>query len=198
LFIRVQLYLSVYGCSPSLFFDKKNRDIYSTSGLLGMSHCQYTAALQALGKSLSMHCDNSGNWMPPMEHDRHLAGVLEHVRRTSANIGFVPRVTIPSIDDDLLRLRSTKVSLFGLQHTNNPKKGLGVVHHGIVSICTGLCLGGHIASRGESTKDCIQILLQSLSGASVDSRTVVRNLCAWDRGYGGAGGAINEMALGYK
>jgi hypothetical protein len=98
--------------------------------------------------------------MPPMEHDRNLAGVLERVRRTSCDIGVVPRITIPSINDDLLRLRSTKISLFGLQHTNNPKKGLvGVVHHGIVSICTGLYLGGHIASRGESTKDCVQILL---------------------------------------
>ena len=93
LFIRVQLYLCVYGCSPSLFFDKKNRDIYPTSGL-GMSHRQYTAALQALGKSSSMYCDNSGCWMPPMEHDCNLAGVLEHVRRTSANIGFVPRITL--------------------------------------------------------------------------------------------------------
>jgi hypothetical protein len=136
--------------------------------------------------------------MPRLKHDRNLAAGLERVCQTSSDIRFVPRITIPSIDDDLLRLQSTKVSLFGLQHTNNPKKGLGLVHHGIVSICTGLYLGGHIASRGKSTKECIQILLRSLSGASADSVTVVRNLCAWDRGSGGAGGAINEMALGYK
>ena len=164
-----------------------------------MSHRRYADALKALGKSSATYYDNYGNWTPPMQHDRILADVMERVCRNCADICFVERTTIPSLDDDLLRLRSTRACTFGLQHTNNPKKGLGVVHHGMVSICTGLYLGGHIASRGESNQDCVQILLRSLSGASVDTATVVvRNLCAWDRGYGGAGGVINEMALSYS
>jgi hypothetical protein len=132
-----------------------------------------------------------------MVHDPNLANALDTVRKICVKVGFVPRVSILSIDDDLLCLRSQLVHHFGLQHTNNPAKGLGVIYHGVVSICTGLYLGGHNASRGESTKDCIRILLQSLSGASVDARTEVRNLCAWDRGYGGPGGAINKMVLSY-
>jgi hypothetical protein len=133
-----------------------------------------------------------------MVHDPNLANALDTVRKICVKVGFVPSVSVSSIDNDLLCLRSQLVHHFGLQHTNNPAKGLGVIHHGVVSICTGLYLGGHIASRCESTKDCIQILLQSLSGAPVDARTEVRNLCAWDRGYGGPGGAINEMALSYR
>ena len=164
MFVKVQLYLSFYIVSPTAFFAKHNRNAYQSSGLL-LSHRRYADGLQALGKLSHTYSDLYGNWNPPMNHDRALAEVMEHVRRKCSDICFVPRTTIPSLDDDLLRLRSTRASQFGLQHTNNPKKGLGVVHHGMVSICTGLYLGGHIASRGESNQDCVQILLRSLSGA---------------------------------
>jgi hypothetical protein len=195
-FVRVQMYLCFYRCSPTAFFDPENQQMFP-GACTGMSGRRYSAGLKALGKSSSSYSDSFGNWRPPMKHDRNLASALECVRKICAELCFVPCVSILSIDDDLLRLRSQLVHDFGLQHTNNPAKGLGVVHHGIVSICTGLYLGGHIASRGESTQECVQILLRSLSGASVDSKTEVRNLCAWDRGYGGPGGSINEMALNY-
>src|SRR5690349_13789282 len=72
---------------------------------------------------------------------------------------------------------------------------MGVVHHGVVSVTTGLYLGGHVASRGESTLDCVNILLRALSGESVDSRTSVPNLLCWDRGYGGTSGEVNQRAM---
>ena len=64
-----------------------------------------------------------------------------------------------------------------------------------MSVLLGIYLGGHIASRGESTQDCVKIIFHSLCGASTDSQTNVPNLAAWDCRYGGPGGTINKMAV---
>lgn len=58
-----------------------------------------------------------------MSHDREMARIAELVRRLGADIGFVERETIASLDDDMIRLRSTLVDDIGLTHTRNPKKG---------------------------------------------------------------------------
>jgi hypothetical protein len=71
----------------------------------------------------------------------------------------VSGVTDIGLDDDLLRLRSRQVVLEGYSHPNNPNKGLGVIHHGAVSNCTALYCAGHVASRKETTIDCVKIVL---------------------------------------
>jgi hypothetical protein len=153
-FVRVQLFISLYQCSAASFFNKKNLDAYPAAGL-GMSHRRYSDALEALGKSSSPYFYKSCRWLPPMQHDRYLAQALTHVSRTCADIGFVPGKSILlSLDDDLLKSRASKAKRVWLQHEGDPSRGLGAVHHGIVSICTGLYLGGHIAARGETTQDC--------------------------------------------
>ncbi|EGZ07973.1 hypothetical protein PHYSODRAFT_526062, partial [Phytophthora sojae] len=68
----------------------------------------------------------------------------------------------------------------------------GPVQHGIVSLTTGLFLGGHVASRGESTLDIVKFLQRSLSGASTESRIQLPGIIhALDRGYQSA--AVNEQ-----
>ena len=47
---------------------------------------------------------------------------------------------------------------------------MGVIHHGAVSNFTSLYCGGHVASRKESTIDCVKILLFALSGALIESQ----------------------------
>ena len=85
--------------------------------------------------------------------------------------------------------------LEGYQQINNPNKGLGVIHHGAVSNCTSLYCGGHVASRKESTIDCVKILLLALSGASIESQIYLnRTKFFWDRGYGGVEGEVNSFA----
>jgi hypothetical protein len=79
-----------------------------------MSHRQYANGLQAIGLSSATYSNSFGNWTPPMTHARILGQVMEHVRRNCADIGFVERTTIPSLDDDFLRLRSTRASKYGL------------------------------------------------------------------------------------
>ncbi len=84
----------------------------------------------------------------------------------------------------------------GYYQTNNPNKGLGVIHHGAVSNCTSLYCGCHVASRKESTIDCVKILLLALSGASIESQiSLNRTKIFWDRGCGGVEGEENTFAI---
>ncbi len=102
-----------------------------------------------------------------------LAHAMEILRRSCAEIAFIQGTTDIGLDDNLLRLRSTgrRVVPEGYSQINNPNKGLGVIHHGAVSNCTSLYCGGHVASRRESTINCVKILLLALSGASIESQT---------------------------
>jgi hypothetical protein len=71
-----------------------------------------------------------------------------------------------------------------------------VIHHGTVSNTTSLYLSGHVASRAESTTDCVKIIMRSLSGASVESHIRFPNTSFyWDRGYGGTDGEVNIFAV---
>eukprot|EP00590_Aulacoseira_subarctica_P008761 CAMPEP_0172429160 /NCGR_PEP_ID=MMETSP1064-20121228/49375_1 /TAXON_ID=202472 /ORGANISM="Aulacoseira subarctica , Strain CCAP 1002/5" /LENGTH=278 /DNA_ID=CAMNT_0013174391 /DNA_START=234 /DNA_END=1067 /DNA_ORIENTATION=- len=156
--IQIELLLSCYGTTPTSFFSIDNRELYPAASRV-MRHDRYAQVLKALSKS-QMSYENvfTGCWNPPMQHERTLAKMMDMVRVLCAEIGYVKEKSILSLDDDLLRLRSKLVQSVGLSHTNNPAKGLGVVHHGIVSIATGLYLpvGGHIASRGETTEDSVK------------------------------------------
>ncbi|GMF48235.1 unnamed protein product [Phytophthora fragariaefolia] len=49
---------------------------------------------------------------------------MDGMRRVCSDIGFVNGVSIASLDDDLLRLRSAKVDDLGLTRTRNPAKRL--------------------------------------------------------------------------
>ena len=83
-----------------------------------------------------------------MQHDREIAAAMEVVRRTDAEIAFVSGVTQVGLGDDLLRMRLKMVVNHGFSQINNPSKGLGVIHHGAVSVTTGSYIGGHVAARG--------------------------------------------------
>ena len=71
-----------------------------------------------------------------------------------------------------------------------------MIHHGAVSNTTSLYLSGHVASRAESTTDCVKIIMRSLSGASVESHIrFPKNSFYYDRGYGGTDGKVNTFAM---
>lgn len=58
------------------------------------------------------------------------------------------------------------------------------VQHGIVSLATGLFLGGHVASRGDTVVDVVKILQRSFCGASTDRHIRLPGVIfALDRGY---------------
>ncbi|KAJ8576857.1 hypothetical protein ON010_g2356 [Phytophthora cinnamomi] len=97
---------------------------------------------------------------------------------------FVNDLYNRSLDDDLIRLRSASVDNIGLAHVRNPKKGYGPAQHGVLSLVTGLFLGGHVAARGQSTVDIVRILQRSLCGASTESHIRLPGIVhALDMGY---------------
>ncbi|OWZ00722.1 hypothetical protein PHMEG_00028027, partial [Phytophthora megakarya] len=142
-------------------------------------------------------------WTAPMAHDHDLAHATELVRRFCSEFGFVEGVSIASLNDDMIRLRSTLVDELGLAHVRNPKKGkivviirllidtlmlnryrYGPVNHGIGSITTSLCLGSHVASRGMSNVDIVKTLQRSLCSATTKSQIRLSGIVhALDRGY---------------
>ena len=196
-----------------MYFDPANVSNFPSS-TAGMSpHC-YMQILKALNTSshdqrMQVVCGSSGRtvdsscslsvgvWKPPMSHNTEMAHAMEILRRSCAEIAFIPGTTDIGLDDDLLRLRSRRVVLEGYSQINNPNKGLGVIHHGAVSNCTSLYCGGHVASRRESTINCVKILLLALSGALIESQiSLNRTKFFWDRGYGGVvEGEVNSFAI---
>ncbi|POM59145.1 hypothetical protein PHPALM_36113, partial [Phytophthora palmivora] len=149
-----------------------------------MQFKRYRSILAALGTTNRQETVGTNQWAAPFSPDRDTTYAAELIRRLCADIGFVSGTTIASLDDDLIRLRSASVDDIGLAHIRNPKKGYGPVQHGIVSLGTGLFLGGHVAARGESTVDIVRILQRSLCDASTESHIRLPGIIhALDRGY---------------
>ncbi|OWY97438.1 hypothetical protein PHMEG_00032023 [Phytophthora megakarya] len=62
--------------------------------------------------------------------------------------------------------------------------GLWLGFYSTVSITTSLCLGSHVASRGESNVDIVKILQRSLCSATTESQIRLPGIVhALDRGY---------------
>ncbi|EEY60053.1 uncharacterized protein PITG_21091 [Phytophthora infestans T30-4] len=142
----------VYGVTPDFFYDESNRALYPPAEE-ALPLPRYRAILAALSGNPFTKEGGSDQWMAPFTPDRDISYAYELAQRLSADIGFVDGTTIASLDDDLIRLRSKTVDDIGLTHVRNPKKGYGPVQHGVVSLVTGLLLGGHVAANGESKVD---------------------------------------------
>ena len=107
-----------------------------------------------------------------------------------SKFGFVKKVSILSLDDDLVRLRSLTVeSSIGSSRVRNPKKGYGPQQHGLVSLLTGLYLGGHIPNINEGTVQSVKCLFLALAKATGEINLEeqmlgkIPNIVALDRGY---------------
>eukprot|EP00644_Phytophthora_capsici_P012908 jgi/Phyca11/101393/e_gw1.5.649.1 len=161
-FLQVELWLAFYSVSPSNFYERSNKQYYPPVKSV-MPSKRYFAILRAFGKPNAEDDVSSTNWRAPFQHDPNLSHAMDELRRLCSRFGFVSEVSIASLDDDLLRLRSSTVDDLGLTRTRNPKKGYGPVQHGIVSLATGIFLGGHIASKGETVVDVVKILQRGLS-----------------------------------
>ncbi|KAE9190862.1 hypothetical protein PF004_g21779 [Phytophthora fragariae] len=147
-FVEVELWLSFSGITPDAFYSVKNAKYYPPAATV-MPLSKYRSVLTALGNSNLQNGMDTSHWDAPFTSNRDISNSMEQIRRLCSDIAFVNEVTIASLDDDMLRLRSQLVNDIGLAHVRNPKKGYGPVHHGIVSVVTGFYLGGHVATRGK-------------------------------------------------
>ena len=101
-----------------------------------------------------------------------------------------------ALDDDLWRKRSKNVIADGVLQINNPKKGMGIVHHASVSVCTGLYCGGYIQHRGDDTNLCVENIQRILSHAISPSEINLNGTIFFmDRGYGGTDGEIVKRLI---
>ena len=195
-FVGIELALSYYTCTPGRYFDVDHQSMFPPVRHATITKNRYQQMLGALG---ALPNQTSGcctvSWLAPLNHSRDIAGGMQLARSVCSAIAYVEKVSILSLDDDLLRLRSSLIDAFGLAATNNPKKGMGVTQHGIVSMCTNLFCCGHVGSRGESIIEVVQILLLSLTGKSTISNAKIYNLLAFDRGYGGTAGEVMSAAI---
>ncbi|KAG1705863.1 hypothetical protein DVH05_002427 [Phytophthora capsici] len=162
--LEVELWLCFYSISPTKFYANENKRYYPPANK-AMKRKRYYTLLNALGTSSAAISTSSDFWNAPFSPDRHLSQAMDAMRRVCSEIGFVNEVSIASLDDDLLRLRSKSVDDLGLTRTRNPAKG-------------------HVASRGETVVDVLRVLMRSLCGVSADSQIKLPGVVfALDRGY---------------
>ena len=101
-----------------------------------------------------------------------------------------------ALDDDLWRHRSKSVVADGATQINNPKKGMGVVHHAAVSVTTGIYCGGYVQHRGDTTMLCVTNVQQILCSAiSTNEMHLNGTIFFMDRGYGGTDGEIVQSLI---
>jgi hypothetical protein len=139
-FIWIELMLMFYRVSPVLYFDMDECANFPSAGQ-GMDLHQYKEILRGLSRSGTSRQVSASTWTPPMQHDREMAAAMDVVCTTGADeLAFVAGTSQIGLDDDLLRMRSKRVISHGFSQINNPCKGLGVIHHGAVSVVTGLVM----------------------------------------------------------
>ena len=90
----------------------------------------------------------------------------------------------------MLRLSSHRVeSSIGSSRVRNPKKGFGPQQHGLVSLLTGLYLGGQIPKMNKGTVESVKCLMVAVGKATGEVNLEehmagkIPNIVALDRGY---------------
>ena len=171
-FLKTELYMVFYQCGASELFNPENRSEYAVVN----SEWQepHSRVLECLSQP-------AGNHKALGSVDETFLG-YERVLRQVSRRCFVPRVSIVALDDDKLKIATTRLSRFGI-NARKIDKGFGPVLHSVASLTTGIFLGGHLEKVGESAQDSISILLKGLVNAEIERHVVFPNLITWDRAY---------------
>ncbi|KAF4135308.1 hypothetical protein GN958_ATG15496 [Phytophthora infestans] len=110
--LEVELWLCFYSISPTKFYAEENKRYYFPANK-AMNRRRYYTLLNALGTPSAAISTSSDFWNVPFSPDRHLSQAMDAIRRVCSKIGFVNEVSISSLDDDLLRLRSNRLMISG-------------------------------------------------------------------------------------
>jgi hypothetical protein len=104
-------------------------------------------------------------WRPVFGIDRELEKLVRDVGGRTSEICFVEGYSNLIIDDEKLRMRSTKAAESSLSRHKSPKS-FGPVGNCINSISTGLSLSCHMNHHGESAKDILTAGLMIIKGTN--------------------------------
>ena len=190
-FIRVLIFLSVYGVTPTTFFDSCNASIFPHASTLPKN--TFVKLMKALKGSISVP-SSSGTWEEPFHPDDCIRDMELAFSSASAKIALIPRCTIISIDDDQYRLQSVLTEALGFARVNNPKKAFGPVSTNAVSVVTSMVLSMRLLGRGENYQDVVKILMMWMHNKSLPEHVQGKHLLALDRGY--LNQALTEFLLG--
>ena len=194
-FILHEAMIMSYNTSAESYFDDSTPGRYRKPGVgIHVSKTIYFDILRRLSHRYNANpAENeiSETWCPPFSPNVKVQHAQEVIRTFCSKFGYVPKKSILSLDDDLLRLRSPVVEpSIGSSRIRNPKKGFGPMQHGLVSLLTGLYLGGHIPAMNEGTVESVKCLFLSLGKATGEVNLEqqmagkIKNMVALDRGYG--------------
>jgi hypothetical protein len=122
-------------------------------------------------------------WSPIYGIDRELEKLFRDVGGRTSHIAFVDGYTDLIIDDEKLRMRSTKANQHSLSRMMSAKS-FGPVGNCINSIATGISLSCHMNHHGESSKDIITSGLMIIQGINnPNSLHFPMTTIHGDRGY---------------
>jgi Transposase IS4 len=191
---RAELMIRFHHTSPEAYF-RPVHSHFPSSGTF-MTHARYMQLLQALSTRPNDVPPNSEQWQPPFAPVKQMVSAMIALSERCSQVAFVPQLTRLCIDDDLLRMRSKIVSQLGFTHSNNPAKGMGIVHHAAVFIGTGLYLCGYLQAKQDSVLDCVTNLLLVLTCSTLVQRILLPGIgIFYDRGYGGTAGEVNNFVV---
>jgi len=196
IFLNVLFLLHRTGASPSDFFSELKRGKKSQFGeypeLVGAEEI-YGRCMSGL--SYSEHAHDGMTWAESQNFDRTLHDAATALWTNASSIFFHPSVTIVSLDDDQLRLRSMILALLGITRKHNPAKCYGPVQDVVCSFGTGAAIAGHLASSRETSSDsfaaCIGLISDPHGGC-------VSNHFSADRGYSNLTNVGASADVGFK
>jgi hypothetical protein len=122
-------------------------------------------------------------WRPVFGIDRELEKLFRDVGGRTSEICFSEGYSNLIIDDEKLRMRSTKAAESSLSRHKSPKS-FGPVGNCINSITTGLSLSCHMNHHGESAKDILTAGLMIIKGTNNPNKlNFPTTTIHGDRGY---------------
>lgn len=163
-FIRCLAAMSIYGKSPTIFFDRRNSDVFPLAHERSEPiFCKVKTGLSQPSMIIYMHCtssvirilyfvflDNaqttttlSQHWNKPFQEHLEIRRTEKVLAEVCSSLAFVKHTTITSLDDDQYRLSSKLCDEIGLVRVNNPKKCFGPVgflsSDRVCTICPYIC-----------------------------------------------------------
>lgn len=169
-FVHFEIAAAMYKTSPKRLF-AFDKHYQSASSI--MSHGEYLAILRRLSRPKYKQDDYT--------FDRGI-DEIEKFMSSKCRTCYIPQETIVALDDDKLSGNVRTLKKMELV-CKKIKKNWGPINHAVVSVMTGIYLGGLLEKRGRSVAETVQYLCDDLADSRRAHETVVKNLITKDRGY---------------
>ena len=143
--------------------------------------------LQALGGVANSKTHTyTGRWELDGKYDRGIQKLEDVMSEVSSELCFLAGVTLLTVDDDHLRMRSLRLlGMLSLSSKTNPSKAVGPVQTTLHDPLLGFWLAGRYAKKGEACTKSLLKCLMNLTGESFPENVTLTGgrMISIDRGY---------------